>query len=82
MFKKNNLNFRIMCVVALISFLLNEFEESLTFIVSQIYNLVVNNLDINISRTKFTNNNNNLVLLNTTFINTYNLNIESKNLVI
>jgi len=43
------------------------------------YDLVANNLDINTSRTQFTNNNNNLVLFNTIFIDTYNLDIKLKN---
>jgi len=79
MLKKNNLDFKIICVVALASLLLNKLEKSLTFIVIQMYNLVANNLDINTSRTQFTNNNNNLILSNTISIDIYNLNIESKN---
>jgi len=78
-FKKNNLNFEIICVVILVFLLLNKFEESFTFIVIQMYDLVANNLDINTSRTQFTNNNNNLVLFNTIFIDTYNLDIKLKN---
>ncbi len=45
------------------------------------YNLVANNLDINTSRTFFTKNNNRLILFNTTFIDTYNLDIKLKNFV-
>jgi len=62
--------------------LLNKFEEFLTFIVTQMYDLVANNLNINISRTSFTKNNNKLVLFDTIFVNAYNLNIESKDFVI
>ncbi len=81
MLKKNNLNSKIICIVILISFLLNKLEESLTFIVIQMYDLVTNNLDTNIFRTSFTNNNNKLILFNTTFVNTYNLNTKLKDLV-
>jgi len=70
MLKKNNLNFEIICVVALIFFLLNKLEEFFTFIVTQMYNLVANNLDINTSRTFFTKNNNKLVLFDTISIDT------------
>jgi len=62
--------------------LLNKLEESLTFIVIQIYNLVVNNLDINTFKKSFTKNNDKLILFNTISINIYNLNIESKNSII
>jgi len=82
MLKKNNLNFRIICVAILIFLLLNEFEESLIFIVIQMYDLVVNNLDINISRTSSTKNNNKLILLNTIFVDIYNLNTKSKDSII
>jgi len=80
--KKNNLNFRITCIVILISLLLNKFEKSLIFIVIQIYNLVANNLDTNTSKTSLIKNNNKLVLSNTISINVYNLNIESKDSII
>jgi len=82
MLKKNNLNSKIICIVILISFLLNKLEESLTFIVTQMYDLVANNLDINTSRTQSTNNNNNLILFDTISIDAYNLDIKLKNLVI
>jgi len=82
MFKKNNLDFRITCVVTSIIFLLNELEEFLTFIVTQIYDLVINNLNTNKSRTFFIDNNNKLVLFNTIFVNIYNLNIELENSII
>jgi len=62
--------------------LLNKFEESLTFIVIQIYNLVANNLNTNISRTFFTNNNNKLILFNTTSIDAYNLDTKLKKSII
>jgi len=62
--------------------LLNELEEFLTFIVTQIYDLVINNLNTNKSRTFFIDNNNKLVLFNTIFVNIYNLNIELENSII
>jgi len=82
MLKKNNLNLKIICVVALTSLLLNELEKSLTFIVTQIYNLITNNLDTNTSRMSFTKNNNKLILFNTILIDIYNLNIELKDSII
>jgi len=81
MLKKNNLNFEIIRVVALISLLLNKFEKSFTFIVIQIYDLVVDNLDIVTSRTFFIKNNNKLVLFNTIFVDTYNLYTKLKNFI-
>jgi len=81
-FKKNNLNLKIICVIILIFLLLNKLEESLTFIVAQIYDLVVNNLNINTSRTSLTKNNDKIALFNTILVNTYNLNIELKNSII
>jgi len=82
MFKKNNLNLKIICIVILTFFLLNELEESLTFIVTQMYDLVINNLDTNMFRTSLTNKNNKLILFNTTFIDVYNLNIKLKDFII
>jgi len=82
MLKKNNLNFKINCIVTLIFLLLNKFEESLTFIVIQMYNLVANNLDINISRTFLIENNNKLTLFNTILIDAYNLDTKLKKSVI
>ena len=61
--------------------MLNEFEESFTFIVIQIYDLVANNLDINTSKTSFIENNNKLILFDTIFVDIYNLDIESKDFV-
>ena len=61
-------------IIALISFLLNKLEELFTFIVVQIYNLVINNTNTNISRTNLLNNIDNLNLFNTTLVNNYNLN--------
>jgi len=81
MFKKNNLDLKITCVVILILLLLNKLKKSLTFIVTQIYDLVANNLDTNMSKTSLIDNNNKLVLFNTTSIDIYNLDTKSKNLV-
>jgi len=81
MFKKNNLDFKITCVVILIFLLLNKLEESLTFIVTQMYDLVINNLDINMFKMSLTKNNNKLVLLDTILVDTYNLDIKLENLV-
>jgi len=78
MLKKNNLDSRIICVVTLISLLLNKFEKSFMFIVIQIYNLIANNLNINTFRTSFTKNNNKLILFNTISIDTYNLDTKLK----
>jgi len=72
------LNFEITCVVVLALLLLNKLEKSLTFIVAQMYNLVINNLNINISRTSLTKNNNKLILFNTILVDTYNLSIKLK----
>jgi len=80
--KKNNLNFEIICVVILISLLLNKLKESLMFIVIQIYNLIINNLNINTSRTSFIKKNNKLILSNIISIDTYNLDTKSKNSII
>jgi len=79
---KKNLNFKIICVVTLTSLLLNKFEKSFTFIVTQMYDLVTNNLDINTFKTSFIKNNDKLALLNIILVNAYNLNIESKDFVI
>jgi len=62
--------------------LLNELEKFFIFIVTQIYNLVADNLYINTSRISFTENNNKLVLSDIISVDTYNLDIESKNSVI
>jgi len=82
MLKKNNLNFEIICVVILTFLLLNELEESLTFIVIQMYNLVANNLNIDISKTSFTKDSNKLILFDTIFVDIYNLNTKSKDSII
>jgi len=46
------------------------------------YNLVINNLDTNTSKTSFTKNNNKLALSNTILINIYNLDIELEDSII
>jgi len=45
------------------------------------YDLVINNLNINTSKMQLTNNNDNLALFNTISIDIYNLNIELKNFI-
>jgi len=62
--------------------LLIELEELLIFIVIQIYNLAIDNIDTNISRTNFLDNIDNLNLSNTTFVNNYNLNTKFENSII
>ncbi len=62
--------------------MLIELEELLIFIVIQIYNLAIDNIDTNISRTNFLDNIDNLNLSNTTFVNNYNLNTKFENSII
>jgi len=61
--------------------LLNKLEESLTFIVTQMYDLVANNLNTNISKTSFIENNNKLVLFDTIFVNVQDLDIKLKDFI-
>ncbi len=67
--------------IALIFLLLNEFEKLFTFIVIQIYNLAINNIDTNTSKTSLSNNIDNLNLFNITFVDNYDLNTKFKNFI-
>ena len=82
MFKKNNLDFEISRTIALIFLLLNKFEKSLTFIVIQMYNFVIDNINTNTFRTNLLDNINNLDLLDITLVNNYNLNTKLENFII
>ncbi len=82
MLKKNNLDFEISCAIALTLLLLNKLEKSLIFIVTQIYNLAVDNINTNISRTNLSDNIDNLDLSDTTSVNNYNLNTKLKDFII
>ena len=68
--------------IALTSLLLNKLEELLTFIVIQIYNLAIDNIDTNTSKTNLLDNINNLDLSNTIFVNNRNLDTKFKNSII
>jgi len=74
--KKNNLNPEMTRAVALAPLLLNELEEPLTFIVTQMYDLAADNLDINTPRTQPTDNNDNPASPDTTPVDTHNLDTE------
>jgi len=80
--KKNNLDLGMTRAVALASLLLDELEESLTFIVAQMYDLAADNLDMDTSRTQPTDDNDDSALSDTTSVDVYNLDTEPEDSVI